>query len=98
MAVVMRDITVGALAVRTGLTVRTLHHYDAIGLLTPSGRTEAGSRLSSEADIRRLEHIALLRGLGLPLTDIAEALSRPAEDLLPLLEAHAGRVRSRIDG
>src|SRR3954469_23414275 len=93
----MSDITVGALAARTGLTVRTLHHYDAIGLLSPSGRTEAGYRLYSDDDVRRLQSIVLLRGIGLPLTGIAAALSGGAEDLLPLLEQHAGDVRSKVD-
>jgi len=50
----MVELTVGALAKRTGLTVRTLHHYDQIRLLSPSGRTEAGYRLYSDADVRRL--------------------------------------------
>jgi DNA-binding transcriptional MerR regulator len=93
----MSDLTVGALAARTGLTVRTLHHYDAIGLLSPSGRTEAGYRLYSDDDIRRLEHIVLLRGIGLPLTSIATALSSRAEDLLPLLAQHASDLRGKID-
>ena len=50
----MADLTIGALAKRTGLTVRTLHHYDQIGLLSPSGRTDGGYRLYSDADILRL--------------------------------------------
>jgi DNA-binding transcriptional MerR regulator len=93
----MPDVTVGALAARTGLTVRTLHHYDAIGLLSPSGRTEAGYRLYSDDDIRRLQHIVLLRGIGLPLSSVAAALSSGGEDLLLLLEQHAGEMRSRVD-
>jgi len=93
----MSDVTVGALAARTGLTVRALHHYDEIGLLSPSGRTEAGYRLYSNDDIRRLERIVLLRGIGLPLTGIATALSSGAEDLLPLLAQHASDLRGKID-
>jgi DNA-binding transcriptional MerR regulator len=62
---------VGELARSTGLTVRTLHHYDEIGLLTPSGRSEAGYRLYGEADVAKLHGIQALRHLGLPLADIA---------------------------
>lgn len=93
----MKDLTVGALASRTGITVRTLHHYDAIGLLSPSGRSEAGYRLYSDTDVRRLEHIVLLRGLGLNLTDIGAALERSADDLLALFERHSAEMRARIE-
>lgn len=68
-------LRVGDLARRTGLTVRTLHHYDEIGLLTPSGRSEAGYRLYSHADVQRLHSIQTLRHLGLPLSDIGELLA-----------------------
>lgn len=65
------QLKVGELAKSSGLTVRTLHHYDEIGLLKPSGRSEAGYRLYSEADVARLHGIQALRHLGLPLADIA---------------------------
>jgi DNA-binding transcriptional MerR regulator len=94
---VMRDLTVGALASRTGLTVRTLHHYDSIALLSPSGRTEAGYRLYSEADVHRLERIVLLRRVGVSLADIATALSQGTDDLLSLLERQAVDVRQQIE-
>jgi DNA-binding transcriptional MerR regulator len=68
-------LKVGELARRTGLTVRTLHHYDEIGLLAPSGRSEAGYRLYSHADVQRLHSIQTLRHLGLPLSDIGELLA-----------------------
>ena len=59
---------VGELAARTGLTVRTLHHYDAIGLLCPSGRTGSahgsGHRLYTGADVERLHQILCLKQLG----------------------------------
>jgi MerR family transcriptional regulator, thiopeptide resistance regulator len=70
----MAELTVGALASRSGLTVRTLHHYDEIGLLSPSGRSRSGYRLYSNEDVRRLERIVLLRGLGMPLESIASAM------------------------
>jgi DNA-binding transcriptional MerR regulator len=62
---------VGELARSTGLTVRTLHHYDEIGLLKPSGRSEAGYRLYADADVARLHGIQALRQMGLSLADIA---------------------------
>lgn len=61
---------VGELAHSTGLTVRTLHHYDEIGLLKPSGRSEAGYRLYDERDIARLHGIQALRQMGLSLAEI----------------------------
>lgn len=68
-------LKVGELAKRTGLTVRTLHHYDAIGLLTPSARSEAGYRLYNSVDIARLHCIQGLRNLGLPLSEIDSMLA-----------------------
>ena len=67
-------LKVGELAKRTGLTVRTLHHYDEIGLLAPSGRSDSGYRLYSRDDVARLHGIQALRHLGLPLKDIAQLL------------------------
>jgi len=68
-------LKVGDLARRTGLTVRTLHHYDEIGLLTPSGRSEAGYRLYSQADVQRLHGIQTMRQMGLALSDIGSLLA-----------------------
>ena len=68
-------LKVGELARRTGLTVRTLHHYDEIGLLAPSGRSEAGYRLYSQADVQRLHAIQTMRQMGLALGDIGELLA-----------------------
>lgn len=68
-------LKVGDLARRTGLTVRTLHHYDEIGLLKPSGRSEAGYRLYSQADVQRLHGIQTMRQMGLALNDIGELLA-----------------------
>ena len=68
-------LKVGDLARRTGLTVRTLHHYDEIGLLTPSGRSEAGYRLYSQADVQRLHGIQTMRQMGLALSDIGTLLA-----------------------
>lgn len=68
-------LKIGELAKRTGLSVRTLHHYDEFGLLTPSGRTEAGYRLYSMQDVKRLQHILSLKQLGFSLKKITEVLS-----------------------
>src|SRR5215475_7575705 len=57
-------LKVGELARRTGLTVRTLHHYDEIGLLKPSLHTEAGYRLYTRGDVARLQQVLSLRQLG----------------------------------
>jgi MerR family transcriptional regulator, thiopeptide resistance regulator len=79
---------VGELAQRAGLTVRTLHHWDEIGLLSPSMRSEAGHRWYGEADVARLQQILSLRQLGLGLERIREALDRAArggDDLTPLV-------------
>jgi DNA-binding transcriptional MerR regulator len=67
-------LKVGELAQRAGLTVRTLHHYDAIGLLTPSGRSESGYRLYGQADVQRLHAIQTMRQMGLALNDIIHLL------------------------
>src|SRR4051812_41180548 len=68
---------VGELAKATGLTVRTLHHYDDLGLLQPSGHTEAGHRLYMKADLERLQQILGLRSLGFALDQIGAALAQP---------------------
>jgi len=70
-------LTVGELARRCGLTVRTLHHYDAIGLLKPSLRSDAGYRLYDRDSVERLHRIQAPRQLGLPLADIGTVLSGP---------------------
>ena len=61
----------------SGVSVRTLHHYDAIGLLTPSIRTEAGYRLYDEQALERLQMILLYRELRFPLARIREILDSP---------------------
>lgn len=66
--------SVSDLARLSGVTVRTLHHYDAIGLLAPSGRTAAGYRLYSTADAHRLGRILAYRACGLALADIASVI------------------------
>lgn len=79
-------LQIGDLAKRTGLTIRTLHHYDNIGLLQPTARTEAGYRLYSRKDIARLHQILALRTLGMPLTKIGTALNNSNLTLGPLID------------
>jgi DNA-binding transcriptional MerR regulator len=93
----VETLTVGTVAKRTGLSVRTLHHYDAIGLLTPARRTEAGYRLYSVRDLMRLQQVVLLRSLGLPLDDIAESLARGGQTLLRTIEEHTRQLHRRIE-
>ncbi len=75
------DYTVGELAKKAGLTVRTLHHYEQLGLLVPSGRSEAGYRLYSAADVRRLHRVVAYRQSGLALKDIAALLQTDSPPL-----------------
>ena len=71
-------LKVGELAALANLTVRTLHHYDSIGLLRPSARSDAGYRLYDRDDVARLHHIQALRAFGLSLSDIGLTLDSPA--------------------
>ena len=66
--------TVGEVAALARVTVRTLHHYDRIGLLVPSGRSEQGYRLYAYADLERLRQIRLLRELRFSLDAIGQML------------------------
>jgi MerR family transcriptional regulator, thiopeptide resistance regulator len=77
--------TVGEVSEMTGVTVRTLHHYDEIGLLAPSGRSEAGYRLYAYADLARLQEILIWRALGFPLGEIQSMLDDPAYDRIGAL-------------
>jgi len=72
---------VGELAGTTGLTVRTLHHFDEIGLLRPAERSEAGHRLYTASDVRRLYRILALRQLGMPLSEVGSSLDGDVGDL-----------------
>lgn len=87
---------IGELAKRTGLTVRTLHHYDAVGLLRPSARSQAGYRLYDDEDVRRLQRIVALRTLGLSLGEIGRVLDDPTWTAGRLLGLQMERLRERI--
>ena len=79
----------------TGVSVRTLHHYDAIGLLVPGARTAAGYRLYTDADLLRLQQILIGRELGLPLEEIRRSLDDPRFDRKTALLDQRQRLRDR---
>lgn len=87
---------VGQLAKRSGISVRTLHHYDEIGLLVPSHRTESGHRLYDDGDVVRLQQIVSLRQLGFSLERIAEMLGRSGMTQTAVVDMHLGAMREQI--
>lgn len=87
-------------AQRTGVTVRTLHHYDRLGLLRPGGRTASGYRLYGERELIRLQQIATLKFIGCSLKEIKAILSGPSSDLgetLKLQREALERKRRTLD-
>lgn len=78
--------TVNEVSKLTGISVRTLHHYDDIGLLKPTTVTEAGYRLYDDTALERLQHILLFKELQFPLKDIKEILESPDFDRKKALE------------
>jgi DNA-binding transcriptional MerR regulator len=80
-----------------GVTVRTLHHYDRIGLLKASRRTAAGYRLYGESDLRRLEQIVVLKFLGLSLREIRDALQKGPKSLGEVLARQRGALEAKRD-
>ncbi|MEO9222975.1 MAG: MerR family transcriptional regulator, partial [Mycobacteriaceae bacterium] len=85
--------TVGRVAELVGVSVRTLHHYDEIGLVPPSARSSVGYRSYSDADVERLHQVLLYRELGFPLEEIATLLDDPSVDAM----AHLRRQRALLD-
>ena len=91
------DYTVGALAKRAGLTVRTLHHYEELGLLRPQGRSEAGYRRYGEADVLRLHRVLALRDAGVALKEIAPLLDGEApQPLAAVLAAQIEQLEAQL--
>ncbi|WP_435016417.1 MerR family transcriptional regulator [Tundrisphaera sp. TA3] len=90
-------LKVGELARRTGLTIRTLHHYDEIGLLRPSLHTESGHRLYAAPDIARLQQVVSLRQLGFSLEEIRDCLDRPSFSPLEVIARHRARLREQVE-
>src|SRR5580704_5273838 len=90
-------LKVGELAKRTGLTIRTLHHYDEIGLLKPSQHTESGYRLYTAGDVARLQQVLSLRQLGFSLEQVRDCLDRPDFSPLEVIRLHLARLREQIE-
>jgi DNA-binding transcriptional MerR regulator len=89
---VEEHLSVGRLAGLAGVTVRTLHHYDEIGLVRPSARTAAGYRVYSAGDVERLREVLAYRRLGFGLREIADLVDDPATDAV----AHLHRLRGLL--
>lgn len=90
-------LEVGRVAARTGVSVRTLHHYEEIGLLRPSARSSAGHRLYGPGDVERLLRIRALRQLGLGLDEVARCLDRPQGRATAVLERRLDAVTAEIE-
>ena len=91
----IRTYRVKDVARLAGVSVRTLHHYHAIGLLVPAARTDAGYRLYDDNDLLRLQQIMIQRELGLSLEDIHKALDDPAFNLAQALKAQHSALQDR---
>lgn len=92
-------LTVAQVADRFGVTVRTLHHDDEIGLLRPSERTSGGDRLHTGADLTRLQHVVVYRLLGFALEAIVDLLDggTDRDAVLEHLRRQRQAVMSRLD-
>jgi DNA-binding transcriptional MerR regulator len=89
--------TIQQLARLAGVSVRTLHYYDQLGLLKPSARTAAGYRLYGEANLLRLQQILFFRELDFPLTEIQAILDDPAFDQVKALRDHQLLLQQEAD-
>lgn len=99
-------LKIGELAKRAGLTVRTLHHYDHIGLLSPSARSDSGFRLYNQSDVVRLHRIQALKQFGYSLSDIRAFLTGPGASPIEIITEqmkildeqvqHAQTLRDRL--
>ncbi|MGN7358955.1 MerR family transcriptional regulator [Paenibacillus sp. SAF-054] len=87
---------VGELAKLSGLTVRTLHFYDQIGLLSPSSQTESGHRLYSESNLSRLHQILSLKELGLSLEEIKSVLTGGQISPLEIVGLQINQIQEQI--
>lgn len=87
---------VGDLASQTGVSVRTLHYYDEIGLLSPSQRTQTGYRLYTEDDIIRLQQIVSLRQIGFSLEQIRKCLEQSQFSPHHVVQLHLWRLKEQM--
>ena len=89
-------LTVGEVSELTRMSVRTLHHYDEIGLLVPSERTEAGYRLYTPGDLERLRRVLTFRDLGFPLAEIARLLDAGPDAVREALSLQAALLQEQL--
>ena len=87
---------VGELASRTGMSVRALHHYDEIGLLTPTLRTPSGHRLYQQSDVERLQQVQSLRLMGIPLDEVRQLLDGAGLSPREVLALHIAKLHEHI--
>jgi MerR family transcriptional regulator, thiopeptide resistance regulator len=90
------DLTVGRTAALAGVSVRTLHHWDDVGLVRPSGRTAGGYRVYSGDDVARLHRVLVYRELGFPLAEIGRILDDPDTDARDHLRRQRAQLVERI--
>ena len=90
-------MNVGEVAALAGVTVRTLHHYDRIGLVCPSHRTAAGYRDYTASDLDRLLQVLVYRELGFPLEEVATLLDDPDADPAAHLRRQHRLLRDRLE-
>jgi len=93
----VKAYTVSRLARMAGVSVRTLHHYDQIGLLKPLARTEAGYRLYGEPELLRLQQILFFRELDMPLDEVRQILDDPGFDQVAALDHHRQSLQRRME-
>jgi len=89
-------VKVGEVATLVGVSVRTLHHWDTVGLLVPSGRTSTGYRTYGAADLERLQQVLTYRELGFGLEEVARLLDDPTVDALAHLRRQQSLLADRI--
>jgi DNA-binding transcriptional MerR regulator len=89
---IVKELTVKQLAAISGVTVRTLHHYDEIGLLKPANVGANGYRYYGRSELLRLQRILFHRELGVPLSEIGELLALEGEDQVGVLLQHRGKL------
>ena len=91
------SFSVGRVADLSGVTIRTLHHYDEIGLLSPGGRSDAGYRVYEDADLERLQRILFYKELGFTLKEISTIIEDPSTDAMGHLRRQRGLLAQRIE-
>ena len=93
----MTEYSVQQLSALAGVSVRTLHHYDRVGLLKPARRSEKGYRFYGKEELLKLQQVLFYRELDFPLKEIAKIINDPYFDLLKGLEFHKAELQKRAD-